>query len=291
MSMFESRSSSQYATAMLGFLRLSRRAFDTSMNVTKVKRGAGRCPRYKPEVIKELEKLVNERARRSELLSISFGERYRIARDYLRLNDSEVGRHLGVSRELVRRWGENMHPPRKERLQSLAEFLDVPKSWLLTGCQDDLPADSHIGVRVGGEALEWREVLFALTEAVLGDLKEDAGADNFICAINRCLSTSAVMRSAARRSGGRWQFINGQLLFAAWIPLQLEPLKRRLWPDETEIIINEELARGSTTYGAWEAVRVRCEAEGLPYPKRITLHKRLQKIREHVEKYGAILTH
>lgn len=196
---------------------------------------------------------------------------------------------MEVSRELVRRWGQNLHPPRGERLERLAELLQVPKSWLLTGCVDDLGADSHVGVRVGAEALHWREVLYSLTHRVLEKTDDDSQDEDFVEAINRALVGSSDLRNAARRAGGRWQVIDGRLFFAPWVPLEVGPLTRRYWSEETEAIIEEELARHPSTYAAWGAIRARCEAADLSYPQRVSLHKRLQKVRDHVERYGVVL--
>lgn len=288
MSMFESRSSARYVGAMLRFLRLSRTHFAVSDGGFDRRGDGGRRPRPNAATVKAIEDAVNGKAERSEEAA-SFGERYRIARDYLQLSDSDVGRHMGVSRELVRRWGINLHVPRGERVEKLAGLLKVPKAWLLSGVERDLPADSHIGVRVGEEALAWRETLYSLTHRVLEKMPDEADEHDFVAAINRALATNAALRNAARRAGGRWQVIEGRLVFAPWIPLELEQPKRRYWPDETEAIIEEELTEKPTTYAAWRAIRARCEAAGLPYPQRIALHKRLQKVREHVERYGVVI--
>ncbi|NMF96142.1 hypothetical protein GPA27_01860 [Aromatoleum toluolicum] len=285
MSMFESRSTTQYVAAMTKFLRTSRREFAVASDRV----GCGRRPRPDAETVQRVEQAVNRKAEQAESARTTFGERYRIARDYRELRDSQVGRYMEVSRELARRWGENRHPPRGERLERLAEFLQVPKSWLLSGCLDDLGADSHIGVRVGEEALRWREVLYSLTHRVLEKVDDDAQDEDFVVAINRALVSNADVRNAARRAGGRWQVIDGRLFFASWVPLELGPLTRRYWPEETEAIIDEEVARHSSTYAAWRAVQARCEAAGLPYPQRIALHKRQQKVREHVERYGVVM--
>lgn len=289
MSMFESRSQAQYAAAMMKFLKVTRGALALTDDGQGEGKRRGRRPRLEPDAIKALEDAVNVKAERSESMGITFGERYRIARDYLGLKDSEVGRHMRVSRELARRWGENLHPPRGERLEKLAELLRVPKSWLLSGCQEDLAAESHIGVRVGEEALRWREVLYSLTHRVLEEVSGDAVDADYVGAINRALVAQTEVRDAARRAGGRWQVIEGRLFFAPWVPLELEPMKRRYWPEETEAIIEEELSRHRTTYAAWRSVKARCEAVGLLYPQRIALHKRMQKAREHVERYGVVL--
>lgn len=285
MSMFESRSTTQYVAAMMKFLRTSRKEFAVAV----AREECGRRPRPDAETVQRVEQAVNRKAEQAESMRTTFGERYRIARDYRGLRDSQVGRQMGVSRELARRWGENRHPPRGERLEKLGELLQVPKSWLLSGCLDDLEADSHIGVRVGGEALRWREVLYSLTHRALERVDEDAADEDFVEAINGALVRDADMRNAARRAGGRWQVIDGRLFFAPWVPLEIGPPTRRYWPDETEAIIDEEVARHSSTYAAWRAVQARCEAAGLPYPQRIALHKRQQKVREHVERYGVVL--
>ena len=80
------------------------------------------------------------------------------------------------------------------------------------------------------------------------------------------------------------------LLFAPWDPIPDHGLSRRYWSDEVETIIKEELSASPSVYGAWHALRDRCKAKGLTeYPKLISLHKRLDKEKERVARYGVNL--
>jgi transcriptional regulator with XRE-family HTH domain len=240
--------------------------------------------RYPEEAMRQLEALVNEKAARAESTDTTPGERYRIARDYQGLSDAQVAREMGVSRELARRWGADLN--RIVDLPKLATLLDAPEAWLQYGGEASLPADSHIGVRVGDEARGCRETLYGMTSAMLADLPEDATEDDLRVYIEQAIFSKPWLAKAARQAGGRWQGAGGMLMFAPWVPLEDHGLTRRSWSDEVEDIINEELSTKHSTYAAWHALKARCEPKGLEYPKLISLHKRVEKERERAERYG-----
>lgn len=288
MSMFYSRSEAAYARKMGKFLGMSRAEFARYKGSLQSVR-AGRPRRPTKETIARLEELVNDKAARAESADTSLSERIQFASDYRNLNASQLARMIGVSREATRRWYSGIEKPSEKRIRQLADALQVPASWLERGNELDLPPDSPIGVRVGGEALWYREQLYVITLENLDTASALEVTEKANEALLQIVYELPEATFAARRSGGRWCWVENKLAFAPWVPLPPEPLKRRDWPDETEHIIEEELKRNATIYRAWERVRQRCETRGIPYPQRITLHKRLHKLRKHTEHFGIAL--
>lgn len=292
MSQFDRYTVAEQVEAMRAFLNVGKRNFlrEAGFVEDTDQSRKGRLPRYKDEPIKALQAQVNEKAARCEASDTTVGERYRLARDYVGLSDADVAREMEVSRELVRRWGKDIHRP--SNIDKLAQLLNVPVQWLEEGGEELLPADSHLGVRVGDEAKFWREQLYARTQAVVGEIPEEEGEEYAQAYIEWTVFNRPEMAQAARRAGGRWQVVNNALFFAPWVPIHEHGLSRRYWTDEVEAIIQEELASKPTVYGAWEAVRARCEAMGLTkeeYPKRISLHKRVERERSRAEEFGVDL--
>lgn len=292
MSQFDRYTVTEYVEALRAFLDISKqnflREYGFVENADEPRKG--RLPKYKEEPIKALEAMANEKAARAEATDTTIGERYRIARDYLEMNDSQVARGLGVSRELVRRWSADVHRPND--MQALSELLHVPVEWLESGGEDALPANSHIGVRVGDEAMMWREQLYGLTLTAVAEIEDSEDEAFTQASLEWKVFNDPAMKQAARRAGGRWQVTSNTLMFAPWVPIPEHGLSKRYWTDEVEAIIQEELAEKPTVYGAWEAIRSRCEAMGLgpdEYPKRISLHKRVEKDRLRAERYGVDL--
>ncbi|KVP39500.1 helix-turn-helix domain-containing protein [Burkholderia ubonensis] len=292
MSQFDRYTVTEYVEAMRAFLDISKRNFLRDYGFVKDadEPRKGRLPKYDEEPIKALEALVNQKAARCEAPDTTVGERYKLARDYMGLNDAQVSRELGVSRELVRRWGSDIHRP--TNMEAVAALLNVPQAWLEEGGEQNLPANSHLGVRVGDEALLWREQLYGLTQIVVTEFPDGADESYGQAFIEWAVFNRFDLAQAARRAGGRWQIVSNTLLFSPWVPIPEHGLSKRFWSDEVEAIIQEELANKPSVYGAWEAVRQRCEAMGLgedAYPKRISLHKRVEKDRLRAEKFGVDL--
>lgn len=296
MSQFDKYTVAEYVEGLRVFLNIKKQGFQREAGLVRdpdTKR-KGRLPSYPADAIAALEREVNLKAERCESTESTLGERYRAARDYLGYTDSQVARELGVSRELARRWGENLHRP--TCMPQLAELLQVPLEWLETGDEQYLPANSHIGVRVGieegGEAAYWREQLYSMTLGVVAELPDDADVHQAQAYIEDAVFTNPEMAKVARRAGGRWQSVGATLLFSPWIPIPEHGLTRRYWSDDVEAVINEELATNPTVLGAWHAMKTRCEAMGLDatqYPKLISLHKRIEKERIRAEKFGVDL--
>lgn len=292
MSQFDKYTRAEYVEALRVFMRMKKQGFLQEAGLAPVsdEPRKGRMPRYADEPVAALEQRVNEKAARCEASDTTQGERLRLARDYKALSDSDIAREFGVSRELVRQWGEGL--TNMPNVAQVAAFLDVPEAWLAEGGAQHLPANSHLGVRVGAEALQWREQLYTLTTMVLSEIPEDADLEYAQAYIEWAVFNKEEFKHVARRAGGRWQAVGGTLLFAPWVPIPEHGLTRRFWSDEVEAIIQEELATRPSVYGAWEAMRKRCEAMGLTpdqYPKRISLHKRIEKERERAATYGVDL--
>lgn len=288
MSHFDCYTSPEYVQRLRAFLKLPKSDFLRTTGLTDLPASGrkGRLPRYHTAAIKALEEQVNARAKEAETAT-EFAPRYLIARDYKGLSNAEIARLFGVSRELTRLWAKGLCLPRD--ISVLASALEVSESWLVKGGEEYLPANSHIGVRVGFEAMQCREQLYAMTTTILAAVSDEAGEGELQSFIEESVSTSPMMSKMARRAGGRWLVFGGELQFAPWVPIQEHGLSRRFWSDEVEAMIDDELASNSTVYGAWHALRARCLVLGLSdseYPKLITLHKRISKARERTKRFG-----
>lgn len=292
MSQFDKYTKPEYVEALRVFLHESKRDFLRKSGFEREPDAppVGRLRRYKTEPILVLEQLVNEKAARSEAPDTTLDERFKLARDYTGLTDAQIAREMTVSRELVRRWGAGINAP--TRLPELAQLLNAPLKWLEEGGEHNLPANSHIGVRVGAEALHWREQLYSLTVDVITEVPDHADESYTQAFIEWSVFNRPEMANVARRAGGRWQVINNTLLFSPWVPIAEHGLTRRFWSDEVEAIIQEELGTKPSVYAAWGALSERCKALGLAddeYPKRISLHKRVEKETARADQFGVDL--
>lgn len=306
MSQFERYTNAEYVEAMRIFLDISRRNFMKESGFAAQRSSEfGRLPKYADAPLQALEAQVNAKSARAEASDTSFGERLTLARDYQAMSDSDIAAALGVSREIVRRWRDNKN--QSTRHAELAQFLCVPYDWLVYGGEEHLPANSHLGVRVGyvyydekdkkkvthvGEAAQYREQLYALTQAVFAEVSDDATESYIRAYLEWAVFNRFELAQAARRAGGRWTVVSGRWLFSPWVPLEKRGLTRRYFSDQVEGIIEEELATQPTVFAAWDALDNRCRALGLSpddYPSRITLHKRVERDRELAKKFGVDL--
>jgi transcriptional regulator with XRE-family HTH domain len=239
--------------------------------------------------ITEIYELANAKSSSAEKIDSSFGERLLLAQAYLNMSSVKVARNLGVSRELVRRWRIN-----KSRflgdLSQLATLLNVPAKWLQFGGEEHLPANSHLGQRLGVQREDAKELLYSQTMSLISILPDDATENELMRAIELNIFASPSLSRLARRAGGRWQIQGGKLLFSPWTP---PPKKQqrigKAWPIVTEDIIREELALKRSIYGAYSEIKARCENLGLVYPARITLHKRASSVKKRELDYGVDL--
>lgn len=289
MSQFDNYSAAKYVEGLRVFLKKKRQGFLVENGIFPESHTGkpGRAARYVDEAVEKLENEVNLKAEKSESVATTLGERIRIAKDYKKFSDADVAKYMGVSRELVRLWSENTHVPGD--IQKLAQVLDVPTVWLEFGGEMHLPANSHIGVRVGQENFMYRETLYAKTIELIPSIPEDAGLDYVQAFIEYQVNTDPASSKFARRAGGRWQVMNGTLVFAPWVPIEAHQLTRRIWSHEVEAMIAEELSTKPSVYGAWASLRARCLAMGLTedqFPRKISLHKRVEKERARIAKYG-----
>lgn len=287
MSHFDRISRTDYVEGLRVFLKMKKQDFldKAGLNAGRQKR-LGRLPVYPEEAIRALEVEVNKKAARCEATDTTLIERFHLARDYAGLNDSDVARGLGVSREYVRQWGLGVGRPTD--LAKLAEVVRAPLAWLERGGEENLPANSHIGVRVGDESKKYRETLFGMTTQLVVEMPDTADLGQAQAFIERRVFDTPELAKIARRAGGRWQVAGGKLLFSPWIYLSdYTGLRRRFWTDEVEKIIQEELVNSDSVYGAWSAMERRCKELGLTeYPQRITLHKRVEKEKALQERFG-----
>lgn len=293
MSLFDRYSSADYVDSMRVFLGESKYRFMQDAGFTEDRRaetGLGRLPKYDVEKLRAVEDRVNAKAARCEASDTTFGERLEISRDYAGYTDTIIAKSMGVSRELVRRWNKNIN--NTTQADQLAEFLSVPEEWLRHGGEAYLPANTHLGVRVGELSRELREQLYGMTLTVLSEIPDEATESYMQAFIEWAIFNRPEMSRVARQAGGRWQIVGSSLLFSPWQPIEARGLVRQYWSEEVEEMIQEELANQPTVTEAHAALVVRCEAKGLSkdqYPKLITLHKRVEKERERAEKFGVDL--
>lgn len=278
----------QYIQFLRRFLQMFKAGFfKTADLVSPSWSGRGRHLSYPAEAVARLEELANAKSASAEALDTSLGQRYALARDFLGVSNAAVARKMGVSRELTRCWGAGINRP--TNLEKLAKVLEAPVAWLEFGGSENLPANSHLGRRFGLENGNNREALFGETQGLICRLPDDISEVEIQQAIETAVFTMPNLSVLARRAGGRWQLVDGELKFAPWIPPAPKPqfgLMRRVWPDETEVIIAEKLAEKTSVYAAWHAIKARCVECGLAYPTKIALYKRLEKAQRKEEKLG-----
>lgn len=296
MSQFDRYTETDRVEAMRVFLKVPKPGFQRALGLVKNpdEKRVGRLPGYREEGIREIERRTNEKSARAESSDTTMGDRILLARDFKGFSDGDIAKspELAVTRELVRRWRENINRPPEARLAALAVVLDVPVAWLIHGGEATLPANSHLGVRVGEEAAIWRESLYSLELPVVAELSDDVDDSYAQAYMEHAVMTRPELAQAARRAGGRWQVVGGALYFSPWVPIAEHGLSRRFWSDEVEAIIEEELATKPSIYGAWHALKARCEALGLTaeqYPAKISLHKRVEKERARAIQFGVNL--
>lgn len=289
MSQFDSYTTTQYVHQLRRFLKLRKTNFVRAAGLTTLPATGrtGRLPGYCNVAIEALEFQTNQKATQAESSTV-FAERLSIARDYKNLSNAKIARLIGVSREMTRLWFSGTHCCKKY-LPILAEILGVPERWLEVGDESNLPADSHIGVRVGMDSLTYRERLYQMTIALLGLANWVEQESEARALIEQTTKENPEIATVARRAGGRWLPMDGRLLFVPWIPIVEHGLSRRYWSDEVESMIEAELEKKSSVYGAWHALKSQCDAMGLSqdkFPRLVTLHKRIAKERERAKQYG-----
>ncbi len=293
MSIFTRRTQSAYVEQMRKFLRLPKKGFLQKMHLVPSGQKFGRAPSYVQAAVHQVEGLVNQKALRVEALDSSLGERIRLARDYALKSDTDIGRSMKVTREMVRRWRLGLNYP--TNLTALADVLGVSFEWLVSGSEKALKANSTLGVRVGAEALFYRGELLALTRRVVAEwnLETVDSQPAIQHHLEKVVFENSEMAGLARKAGGRWQSVGGTLLFAPWVPIEKWELTRRKWSDAVEAIVEEELSKTEQSiYKAWAQVSRRCKEMGLSedeFPRRITLFKRVERERLRAERFGVNL--
>lgn len=297
MSQFDRYTATEYVEALRSFLGIKKQGFlrENGFTEESAPRRRGRLPKYSQEPIKVLEQKVNERAALAESKDSSLAQRISIARDYLGLTDTELAKSMGLSRETVRRWAENISKPSLVDLYRLADILEVPGIWLEQGGEEHLPANSTIGVRVGDEAKALKNELYDISLSQISDMPEDADLAYIQTYLEWAVINKPEIARLARRAGGRWQVsetshvIQHPVVFAPWVPIREHGLGKRLWSDEVESMIQEELSKNSSVYSAWKKLAKRCTAQGLTpedYPRKISLYKRLEHERDRIDRFG-----
>lgn len=302
MSRFHHINQAQYIDGLRRFMNEPKAGFLVRAGfVEEGKQATGRVKGgYCEQALERLEQRVNEKSRyaNAEPEQSDLGTRIALARDYSSMTNADIAKGMGASREMVRRWIANLNRPAIKRLPEMAEFLSVPVDWLEYGTSDDLPANSHLGLLVGKANEKSRETLFVLTERVVQELFAsefepyivNRSNEDFVrLYIEHEVFNRADMAVLARAAGGRWQMLNGRLFFAPWEPMAMPERTRQQWTDEVEKLISKLLNTSHSVYAAWNELAKRCEKLGYTkdqFPKRITLHKRMERERFLIEKYG-----
>ena len=167
-----------------------------------------------------------------------------------------------------------------DEITRIARVLDVPASWLQYGGEVNLPANSHIGVRVGKESFIYRESLYSKTIELYSNASENCEPGCVQALVEQQLENDQELSKISRRAGGRWKMVRGALIFVAWVKSEGLHPTCGTWSDEVEAMIADELSTKTTVYSAWVSLKERCEAIGLSkgkYPSHVELHKRREK--------------
>ena len=76
-------------------------------------------------------------------IATTIGERVRLARKELGLNQTELALRLGVSQPTVANWESGVHDPRRLMLAKMSETLKVPLGWLSEGARSRVERDKQ----------------------------------------------------------------------------------------------------------------------------------------------------
>lgn len=221
--------------------------------------GEGSSVAVSPQVIQALEEAVNRKSARCEAADLTPGERYQLARDYVGLSDAQVAEFLEVSTELVSAWGQDRERPFS--LGPLAALLRVPRQWLEGEDVRLLPANCHLGARVGQAAMRCREQLYSLTLSLLSEVSDEADDGDVAAFIENAVLVRPELKEAARRCGGRWQLTGATLSFRPWAALSGQALLRAYWPHASAEADIRKLTAGFSGWLYWEAWQVWLELE------------------------------
>lgn len=190
----------QYLKALRRFLKVSKTAFATTLSTEAE--------------VALFEPAFNLKSARAEANDTTLGERIGLARDFAAMSNHTLALRFGVSSQQVKQWCGNTAQPAS--LQHLAEFLSVPLPWLADGGEALLPADSHLGRRVGQEKANAIEQLYGQTTLILASLPDEVSDHDATEAIVTQVFNCLPMAKAARRAGGLWLWHQGELAFHAW---------------------------------------------------------------------------
>lgn len=280
MSYFDENTASKYVEKLLSFVSDKQipNLESHENQAESIEKQSGTTKSYCAEEIEDLEKVVNEKAKRAEANDSTFEERLCIAKDYKRLNDADVEDLIKVDCDVIRLRGEISHS--SDEITRIARVLDVPAIWLQYGGEVHLPANSHIGVRVGKESFMYRESLYSKTIELYSNASENCDPDCVQALVEQQLENDQELSKISRRAGGQWRVVRGALIFVAWVKSEELHPTCETWSDEVEAMIAEELSTKTTVYSAWLSLKARCEAMGLSkgkYPSNVELHKRREK--------------
>lgn len=97
----------------------------------------------------------------------TIGDRIIEARETAGLSTAQLAEHLGIRTATMTNWERNKSQPRGNRLITIAGFLNVSPTWLLTGYGEDpgTETDDEIAV-IHANLVELRNQLGTMTERV-----------------------------------------------------------------------------------------------------------------------------
>ncbi|TCP11329.1 hypothetical protein [Simplicispira metamorpha] len=280
MSYFDENTASKYVEKMLSFVSDKQilNLEPHEIQAGSISQQSGTAKSYCAEKIDDLEKAVNAKAKRAEANDLTFEERLCIAKDYKRLNEADVEDLIRADCDVIRLRGEKSQS--SDEITRIARVLDVPAIWLQYGGEVHLPANSHIGVRVGKESFIYRESLYSKTIEFYSNLSENCDPDCAQALVEQQLENDQELSKISRRAGGQWKMVRGALIFVAWVKSEGLHPTCGAWSDEVEAMIAEELSTKTTVYSAWLSLKARCEAIGIfkgKYPSNVELHKLIEK--------------
>jgi len=248
---FAAKTQSGYVNALRKFANLPRLR----------REGAGRIPINQLDV-SEAEKAASQVADSLESAK-SLNARLAILLQYRELNFSKLANKTGVSRTAVQTWCSGSCNPSHSNIEKLCAALDIPVSYLTDGDERLLRHDDVIGLRFGESAQPYRNSLKEILDGVATG------------PIDKQLTQH--ISSLTRKAGGYFDYENGRCRFIPWRKLKRYSRPSK-WPQEVEEIIDMAIASHTSIYQAHKAIEAICEEKGLPFPSKIALYKRLQRV-------------
>jgi transcriptional regulator with XRE-family HTH domain len=107
-------------------------------------------------------------------IDMTLGKRIAAARRRLKLVQTDIARHFGITGSAVSAWERDIDKPEHDRLPKLARLLRVPLSWLLEG-NGDPPDPDDLEVLLDDLTPDQRRTVRAVIESFLGKRRGQVG--------------------------------------------------------------------------------------------------------------------